>query len=526
MKQFIKKITAFSASAVIAVCSATSGALIGADTTEETTYTVHFDLSEEGVSVAPDTNNNIPEITDITKKGNSSVLIPNADLEKEGYIFSGWTEDDIKGYVKGDVFRIKDHDVTLHPVWVDEEDDVFHKITFRVEWNGEIDTDAEKLVPPVKKQAGRFVQIPLDTFPRNGYKQRGWTDGTTEFAGQEYIIVHNDDITLTPNLKKLYILRYSVGDADRINGVKELEFEIPEGDSTDLQNNDRFSRNGFKIKCWHCENDDKDYAPIAVFTMPSEYVIMTPVWEPIKYTINFKPTSNSADYIKVQGYTDTAIIAPECSYVKEGYTFAGWKRDDLVIQPGDEYIIPGATPGTGISFSAVWTESGGDEQTTTSAPNDTTTTTTVTSSTVSSTTTTTTITSSTNTTLTTTETASSSTSTEDTSTTESTTSSVTTTVTTTVSTAQEENDISYGDSNCDGNIDMADAVLIMQALANPDKYDVGGTSENHITEEGRINADVDPSIKGLTTNDALTIQLYLLNKIDKLPIAIELPIIN
>ena len=73
---------------------------------------------------------------------------------------------------------------------------------------------------------------------------------------------------------------------------------------------------------------------------------------------------------------------------------------------------------------------------------------------------------------------------------------------------------------------MADAVLIMQALANPDKYDVSGTSENHITETGRLNADVEPSVKGLTTNDALTIQLYLLKKIDDLPVAIELPVID
>ena len=74
----------------------------------------------------------------------------------------------------------------------------------------------------------------------------------------------------------------------------------------------------------------------------------------------------------------------------------------------------------------------------------------------------------------------------------------------------------YGDANCDGTIDMADAVLIMQALANPNKYGVGGTDSKHITEQGAANADVDTSSKGLTSNDALQIQLYLLHKIKSL----------
>ena len=60
---------------------------------------------------------------------------------------------------------------------------------------------------------------------------------------------------------------------------------------------------------------------------------------------------------------------------------------------------------------------------------------------------------------------------------------------------------------------MADAVLIMQSLANPNKYGIGGTDAKAITVQGKENADVDTSTKGLTSNDALQIQLYLLKKI-------------
>lgn len=67
-----------------------------------------------------------------------------------------------------------------------------------------------------------------------------------------------------------------------------------------------------------------------------------------------------------------------------------------------------------------------------------------------------------------------------------------------------------GDANCDGGVDMSDVVIIMQSLANPNKYGVNGTDDNHITTQGLINGDVDTNVKGITSNDALKIQEYLL----------------
>lgn len=59
-----------------------------------------------------------------------------------------------------------------------------------------------------------------------------------------------------------------------------------------------------------------------------------------------------------------------------------------------------------------------------------------------------------------------------------------------------------GDSNCDGNTDLADAIFIMQSIANPDKYRLGTA--------GRFNGDVCETGGGITANDALTIQNGLL----------------
>ena len=65
-----------------------------------------------------------------------------------------------------------------------------------------------------------------------------------------------------------------------------------------------------------------------------------------------------------------------------------------------------------------------------------------------------------------------------------------------------------GDANCDGQLDMADAVLIMQALANPNKYGIDGTAEHHLTEQGKLNGDMNGD--GLTVGDAQALQKKLL----------------
>ena len=67
-----------------------------------------------------------------------------------------------------------------------------------------------------------------------------------------------------------------------------------------------------------------------------------------------------------------------------------------------------------------------------------------------------------------------------------------------------------GDANGDGKVELADAILIMQSLANPNKYSLDGTDDHHLTERGRFHADLDGN--GLTADDALEIQLHLLGK--------------
>ena len=94
-----------------------------------------------------------------------------------------------------------------------------------------------------------------------------------------------------------------------------------------------------------------------------------------------------------------------------------------------------------------------------------------------------------------------------------------TTTTTTAPVSPPEKTVTlWGDANCDGYVKLNDAVLIMQVISNPDKYDINGSEPTHITEQGKLNADVIGGGNGLTPLDANTIQSYCLKIITDLPV--------
>jgi hypothetical protein len=95
----------------------------------------------------------------------------------------------------------------------------------------------------------------------------------------------------------------------------------------------------------------------------------------------------------------------------------------------------------------------------------------------------------------------------------------TTRATTTTTAPKQELDAKLlGDANCDNQVDLSDVVLIMQSLANPNKYGLNGSDRTHMTEQGQANADVHRRGNGVTSNDALAIQMKLLNLISSLPV--------
>ncbi|MBR1824579.1 MAG: cellulase family glycosylhydrolase [Ruminococcus sp.] len=89
---------------------------------------------------------------------------------------------------------------------------------------------------------------------------------------------------------------------------------------------------------------------------------------------------------------------------------------------------------------------------------------------------------------------------------------------TSTTTTDKNAGVVYGDANCDGNVNLADAVLIMQSLANPSKFGPEGSDPTHLTETGRANADCCNVGDGVTNKDALAIQRLLLQLVAALPV--------
>ncbi|EWM53228.1 cellulase family glycosylhydrolase [Ruminococcus flavefaciens] len=83
------------------------------------------------------------------------------------------------------------------------------------------------------------------------------------------------------------------------------------------------------------------------------------------------------------------------------------------------------------------------------------------------------------------------------------------TTSTTTSTVPQKKSTGNGDANGDGVVDLADAIFIMQCLANPNKY--------QLSDAGRVAADVYGD-DGVTGDDAMAIQLLLIKKISSLPV--------
>ena len=77
-----------------------------------------------------------------------------------------------------------------------------------------------------------------------------------------------------------------------------------------------------------------------------------------------------------------------------------------------------------------------------------------------------------------------------------------------VSTSTESGRL-WGDANLDKKVSVADAVAILQSIANKDKF--------ALDPEGAANADVFNSGDGVTANDALSIQKLDAGQIEKLP---------
>lgn len=322
---------------------------------DNTDYIIHFDLSDPNITLVVDKNNPNPEINDIISDSHS-IFIPRVKLKKQGYFFSGWTEDWIYGFEPGDVFLCHSKNITLVPVFGLLSDKTTYMLEYIVEFEGQI-TDISESLSNGYYTKNRIIETSLMTYSQLKAVQRGWTDGINSFVQGQKIVMPGHNVTLYALYYYFRNLTYVPGDVDGIVGMQYDIQTMRAGGVKDLAEGARLSRKGYKMVCWHCENDGIDYPFFYQYIMPDEDVIMTAVWEPITYNIVFNTGDNSIPNIKIKGETDTIIFAPFIEKEREGYTFDGWKMyENKIYRPGDEIKIEGQMPGMGISSKAVWSQ--------------------------------------------------------------------------------------------------------------------------------------------------------------------------
>ncbi|MDE5946253.1 MAG: InlB B-repeat-containing protein [Oscillospiraceae bacterium] len=322
----------------ISICSMSFNTVFCEDA-EKIPYTVTFDLDG---GVCEDT-----EFPKLSVSEGYIVTIPDAELVKEGYDFTGWTYNNYIVYEAGDTFQVGTEDIVLVPVWVDLSD----KTTYDLMYDG----DGGEIIGTLNERsclAGRLHLIPKYQFQKEGFEQFGWTDGEHTFRMGEKMIMPAHDVTLSPVWCQIHNIYYESGDVDNLIGGTSITFEKTATQSFELADNTRLARKGYNLVGWKSDVDGQEYLTNATFTMPDSDVHFTAVWKPISYNVKF--SASTKESVKVKASYGESLIVPECEFTKDGYVFGGWTYKGKTYDAGDRFEIPALLRGETITFGCKW----------------------------------------------------------------------------------------------------------------------------------------------------------------------------
>lgn len=199
------------------------------------------------------------------------------------------------------------------------------------------------------------IAVQTANLMKDGYIHMGWEyDGVTYSSG-DYFTMPACDVTFTPVWQKRCKVNYSAGDYDDITGNTSAYVISVEGVTVYLANAQRFSRAGYTITGWTCSYDGQVYAPGAGYVVPDTDVTFEAVWTPASYPI----TISANNGVSTNKYTTTGVfgeefVLPECEFTNEGKTFAGWKYNGTIYQPGESFTVPALLSGEKLVISATW----------------------------------------------------------------------------------------------------------------------------------------------------------------------------
>ena len=227
-------------------------------------------------------------------------------------------------------------------------------------------------IEEIKAKNNQQIQLPDNTFIKNGYKFTGWSEtenGTVKYTNKAYITVKGnlELYAVWEKEESIVIEKYTVtfdgsgAESDSISPVK-----AEKGQSIILPAN-KFVKKGFIFAGWSDSPTGKviyeDNAEVVV----NENITLYAVWQKEsividKYTVTFDGSgAESGSISPVEAEKGQSIILPANKFVKKGFIFAGWSDSPLgevIYEENAEIFV-----NNDITFYAVWQQEEIVEQT-------------------------------------------------------------------------------------------------------------------------------------------------------------------
>ena len=265
---------------------------------------------------------NETEPADLRKLNGQSYTAGDA-VTKDGYTFAGWKSQSNVAIAAGQSFTVNANNYILSAQWTP----INYHVTYASVGGVALPTETDKNI----SQTFTVANAPT----RSGYTFNGWNDGALTYGPGATYSVGASNVTMTAQWTAIqYDVTYDLAlgtsavpvQAARIVGQTFAVAAMP-------------SRYGYSFVKW--TDGTNDYQPAATYTMPSNDVTLTAVWQAtsLGITYNLNGGSGTAPTETNKTIGSTFSLAGIASWLN--HTFLGWFDGTTLFGAGDTYTVSG-----------------------------------------------------------------------------------------------------------------------------------------------------------------------------------------
>lgn len=240
--------------------------------TDEPLYTVTYEY-------ASGTSENAPALPPVTSYSTGSKVNVLNDLFFEGYVFNGWTSNDVT--ITNGQFEMPNHNIVLTGSFTPL---VAHNVTYSL-----TGTTPSEYELPITKEYYPNSRVSVDSLKPgdiiNGYTFNGWTSNDVTITNGQFEMP-NSDISINGSFSQIaYDVSYHFqGEVIPPNSESLLPATRTYAPGTTVTLNTVTEPNGYKFLGWYKENN---------FQMPNSDVSIYGEWK--RFNGVFKPSINISD---------------------------------------------------------------------------------------------------------------------------------------------------------------------------------------------------------------------------------------